>query len=167
MEKNEFRKILFDTACATMACDGSIDDSEIQALKKLSKTSTYFKNLKLADRLSKFRNNIDKNPSKTIENTLKVVKEAYFEPLQELILLEVILLIVYADVKIHPKEIEYLQTVRSFLNIEDQTIINRFGEIEALVSKNDLKSNKKTIDKIEYNEDDFEDMYFGIDPNKK
>lgn len=167
MEKNEFKKMLFDASCAMMACDGSIDKSEISKLKELVKTSTYFKNLDLDTRLQQFRDKIDIDINKTVEEILKQIKDSFLEPMQELILLEVLLIMVYADVKIHPKEIEFIQFIRDSLNIDDTTITKRFGEIEILISKNSLKSIEKTkLDEIEY-DDDVEDIYFGINPDNK
>ena len=74
--------------------------------------------------------------------------------MQELILLEVLLIMVYADVKIHPNEIEFIQAIRDSLDIDDTTITNRFGKIDVLISKNEMKSIKKIkLEDVENNND--------------
>ena len=167
MKNNEFKEMLFDASCVMMACDGSIDKSEISKLKELAKTSTYFKNLNSDSRLQKFKDKVDIDLNKTVEEMIKQIKDSLLEPMQELILLEVLLIMVYADVKIHPNEIEFIQAIRDSLDIDDTTITNRFGEIDVLISKNEMKSIKKIkLEDVEY-DNDLDSMYFGINPGNK
>ena len=42
MDKNKFKKILFKVAFCTMACDGHIDDREIEELQIMDKKTSFF-----------------------------------------------------------------------------------------------------------------------------
>ena len=60
------------------------------------------------------------------------LQNSSLNPVQQLLVLEVVLRIVYSDTIIQPNEIEFIKAVRSSLTIEDQLIKERFGEIDFL-----------------------------------
>ena len=88
-----------------------------------------------------------------------------------MLILEIVLRLIYADVKIDDKEITFLQSIRSRLSIDDELLTQRFGEIELLLSKyenvsiiteNDKKYIGNSIDMK-----NLENMYCSIDNNTK
>ena len=88
-----------------------------------------------------------------------------------MLVLEIVLRLIYADVKIHEKERTFLQLIRSNLSIDDEIITERFGEIEFLIRKHEnvstiAENEKKYIgDSIDMK--NLENMYFSIDNNTK
>ena len=53
MQTEDFKKLLFKTAFCVMACDGNIDESEIEEMKKIDSTTTYFNDIDLSIELDK------------------------------------------------------------------------------------------------------------------
>lgn len=51
VNKKEFKKILFRTAFCSMACDGTIDDLEINEMKNIDKNTSYFNEIDLSNEL--------------------------------------------------------------------------------------------------------------------
>jgi len=51
MEKVEFKKLLFNVAFCTMACDGHIDKKEIEEMKVMDKTTSFFNDVDLSEEL--------------------------------------------------------------------------------------------------------------------
>ena len=51
LERHEFQRLLFRTAFCLMACDGHIDEREINEIKKMNKSSAYFQGIDLSDEL--------------------------------------------------------------------------------------------------------------------
>ena len=52
MEKNEFKKLLFKVAFCSMACDGHIDEREIDEMKMMDKNTSFFHDIDLSEELS-------------------------------------------------------------------------------------------------------------------
>lgn len=132
MDKTEFKKLLFDISCATVACDGNIDEREIRELKYIEKSTNYFKDIDLSNTLKRFIEKIKDNPKETIENTINRLNSSILDPVEELLVLEITLRLIYADTKIDSEEVKYLQSIRSCLSIDDETLVKRFGVIDFL-----------------------------------
>ena len=47
MEKIEFKKLLFKIAFCTMGCDGDIDTLEIEEMKNIDKSTSFFNDVDL------------------------------------------------------------------------------------------------------------------------
>ena len=58
MDKVEFKKILFKVAFCTMACDGHIDDREIEEMKIMDKKTSFFEAIDLSDELEYLLNEL-------------------------------------------------------------------------------------------------------------
>lgn len=171
MKKTKFKKLLFDIACSAVACDGHIDDREVRELQYIDKSTTYFKDIDLSRRLDRFVKNFNNNSTDTIDNVFEQLKTSYLNPVEEMLVLEIILRLVYADTKIEKREIDFVQSIRSCLTIDDNIIKQRFGQIDILIN-----SQKKSIDtkEISLQNDsigsvdltNLENMYFSIDDQK-
>ncbi|MGF1584322.1 MAG: hypothetical protein ACFCUM_03300 [Bacteroidales bacterium] len=132
MDKSEFKKILFKVAFCTMACDGHIDDREIEELKIMNKTSSFFEAIDLSDELKKLIVDIESKGTKVIEELFSTLKETKLNPIQELLVLEVALRIINSDDKHDENEVKFIHLLRSKLQLHDETINDRFGEIDIL-----------------------------------
>ena len=124
MEKSKFKKLLFNIACSTMACDFDIDEREIEEIKDLADKTTYFDGLNLGNSLDLFVKKFKDNPHNTLDESINSLNEEDMDPVQEMLILEVVLRVVYADTKVDPKEVEFVKKVRSVLAIEDNVILS-------------------------------------------
>ena len=170
MDKTKFKRLLFDIACCTMACDYDIDEREIRELKYIEKTTSYFKGIDLSDRLDRFLESIKDNSEDIIQEQLQKLNEYTLNPVQEMLILEISLRIVYADAKIDPHEVEFVQKIRSYLSLGDEIVKDRFGQIDFLfhsdekisLTKKRSKDSNKSIDIT-----NFENMYADLGGKKE
>jgi len=132
MKELEFEKLLFNTAICVMACDGQIHESEVAELKLIAEKTPYFRELDYKNELNKIMKKIEKNTNimKLYFNTLK---KAELSPVQELLILEVVLRMMYADNRIDENEVKLIRIIKSYLKIPDQIIFERFGKIDFLI----------------------------------
>jgi uncharacterized tellurite resistance protein B-like protein len=138
----KFKKILFKTAFCCMACDGHIDDQEIEEIKKMDKNTTYFGDVDLSEELDLLLKNLIKHGKKVVNDLFQELRDAKLNPVQELLLLEVALRIIHADEKIDENELKFLKLLRGKLEVFDEIIIDRFGKNKLLFDKsykNDIK----------------------------
>ena len=133
MEKTKFKKLLFDIACSAVACDGHIDEREIRELQYIDKSTTYFKDIDMSKTLSRFVNNFTSNPKEITNNIIRELNESLLKPIEELLVLEIVLRLVYADTKIDEREKQYIQSIRACLSLDDTMITQRFGVIDFLI----------------------------------
>ena len=132
MDKLEFKKLLFEVAFCTMACDGDIDKREIEELKIMDKNTSYFAEIDLSDELEILIKELETKGVKVIEDLFKTLRKTKLNPIQELLILEIALRIIYADKKVDDNEIKFLNLLRSMLEVHDEIIFDRFGEVEIL-----------------------------------
>lgn len=132
MEKTEFRKLLFKVAFCTMACDGHIDAREIDEIKLMDKKASFFDAIDLSIELSQLIEEFKNKGTKVIEELFQTLKNSKLNTIQELLILEVALRIINADEKHDENEIKFIHFLRSKLELHDETIIDRFGELDIL-----------------------------------
>ena len=152
METKEFKKLLFKTAFCVMACDGSIDETEIQEMKKIDSNTTYFSDIDLSDELAKLIDGLKNKNIKIVKSLFDSLRENTLTITQELQILEVVMRIIVADNIIDENEVRFLELIRSKLEIGDRIIYERFGEIPYLknFNYNDIESSQsKFISEIE------------------
>ena len=136
METKDFKKLLFKTAFCVMACDGSIDDLEIQEMRKIDSSTTYFSDIDLSDELDELINELHNKNIKIVKNLFDSLRENTLTISQELLILEVTMRIITSDDIIDDNEVRFLKLIRSKLDVGDQIIHNRFGKIPYLKNLN-------------------------------
>ena len=132
MDKNKFKKILFKVAFCSMACDGDIDQREIDELKIMDKNTSYFAEVDLTEELKQLVNDFKNKGTKVIEELFVSLRETKLNPIQELLILEVALRIINADNRHDENEVKFINFLRSKLELHDETIIDRFGILDIL-----------------------------------
>ena len=170
MDKTKFKRLLFDIACSAVACDGHIDDREIRELQYIDKSTTYFEDIDMSRKLKRFVDNFKNNPDETINELIEKLKETFLNPVQEMLILEIVLRLVYADTRIDKREEEYIQSIRACISLDDEMITQRFGKIDFLIHSDEnvvlseYKSNEniKSIDMTS-----LENMYANLGEKKK
>lgn len=138
-EKEEFQTLLFKTAFCFMVCDGHIDERELQEIRKMKETSFFFKDIELEDELNSLLALYEEKGVLIMDELFESVTSKKLSSVQELLLLEVALRIVFADNIVDENELRYIRYLRSKLKLQDSMINERFGYIDffqATVSKN-------------------------------
>ena len=154
MEELKFEKLLFNTATCVMACDGEIHAREIQELKLIAKNTPYFKDLDYQTELDRIMLNIQNNTN-IMKQYFEEIKVAELTPVQELLILEIVLRMMYADSRIDENEVKLIRIVKSYLKIPDQIIFDRFGKIEFLIkgyNEIDQQASLNSFPKVEFSE---------------
>ena len=132
MEKDKFKKILFKVAFCAMACDGEIQKEEIEELKLMDKNTSYFADIDLSDELKQLVDDFKNKGAKIIEELFELLRNTKLNPIQELLVLEVALRIINADNVIDENEVKFINFLRSKLEVHDEIIFDRFGELDIL-----------------------------------
>lgn len=162
--------MLFDIACATVACDGHIDDREVRELRFIDESTTYFGDIDLSGQLEHFLQNVKLHPEETINDIVLQLRKMSLSPVEELLVLEVALRLVYADIIIDPEEIKFLKLIRSFLSIDDEIIRQRFGENEILLKAEKFDTDATVTPETtsrDNNIDNIESAYFDFGDEDK
>ena len=113
METIDFKKLLFKTAFCVMACDGSIDQMEIQEMKKIDSNTTYFSDIDLSDELNNLINGLKDKNIKIVKSLFDSLRENTLLITQELLILEISMRIINADKIIDDNEVRFFNLIRS------------------------------------------------------
>lgn len=132
MDKIKFKEVLMNIAVCAIACDGDIDDREIEALKKIEKETPYFSGVDLSGKLQKSLKKCLTDIEKFKNNIFKKLSKIELNIIQELMILEISLRIISADNVELEVEKDFIKELRKYLKIEDFLIFERFGDISYL-----------------------------------
>ena len=146
MELSKFKEVLLKVAVCAIACDGDIDDREIEVLHKIEKESPYFSALDLSDILEKSLASCTKDLNTFKNNVLDILKSNTLNIVQELSVLEISLRIIAADEIEEDSEREFINDLRVHLDLDDFLIEQRFGDISYLKPKKSEFKSKSSND---------------------
>ena len=132
MEAINYTNILLETAVSAIACDGDIDEREIEALKNIEKNSPYFSSDDLSDNLEKYLKKCSSDITKYQKSVFNKIKKGKLNLLQELTLMEISLRIITADEIEEDLEKEFIINLRKCLSVSDLILFQRFGKIDYL-----------------------------------
>ena len=132
MELSKFKELLLNVAVCAIACDGDIDDREIQALHKIEKDSPYFSATDLSETLEASLKSCSEDLITFKKNVFEMLAGNTLNTVQELTVLEISLRIIAADEKEEDVEKLFINELRTQLALEDFIINQRFGDISYL-----------------------------------
>lgn len=135
LERPDFQRLLFRTAFCLMACDGHIDEREVNEIKLMNKSSAYFNGIDLTDELEELLSDLKERGKHIVDELFDTLAKLDIGVVQELLILEVSFRLVHADEKVDENEIKFLRFLRSKLKVHDEVIRDRFGVIEYLFDK--------------------------------
>ena len=135
IDRHDFQRLLFRTAFCVMACDGEIDEREVNEIKLMNKSSAYFQGIDLSDELDELLSDLKTRGKQIVDELFDTLANLNISIVQELLILEVAFRIVYADEKVDENEIKFIRFLRSKLKIHEQIIRDRFGAVEFLFDK--------------------------------
>ena len=126
MNTEGFQDLLLKSAITVVACDGSINESEISEIKNMAENEIYFLGYNFEKPLETNLKTIKEKGKTAINDYLQELSNAKLNNNQELILIEVLIRAIESDKKIEPNEIKFLQMVKSKLKTSEETIITKF-----------------------------------------
>jgi uncharacterized tellurite resistance protein B-like protein len=142
MDSINFQEFLFKMAFSVIVIDGRIHEDEIKELKMINKKTAYFSGTDLSGELDRLINSFKSDGTAFIEDMLNGIRDLKLNQVQELLLLEVVLRIIYADHRFDESEKRFIRLLRSKLNVSNELIRQRFGNLEVL---NTEQTNYKII----------------------
>ena len=128
MKTEAFQNLLLKSAVSVIACDGTIDETEISELRNMVENEIYFMGYDFEERLAYNLKYLKENGALAINEYLKEVSNANLNDNQELLLIEVLIRAIESDKKVEPSEIKFLQMVKSRLKTSEETIITKFPQ---------------------------------------
>ena len=135
MENTEFKELLLNIAVLAIACDGDVDEREIEALHRIEKDSPYFSAIDLSKKLENALQACTENLEMFKKNVFDTLSSNSLNIVQELTALEISLRIIAADEKEEDSEKLFINELRAQLALEDFIINKRFGDIAYLKPK--------------------------------
>lgn len=126
MKTEAFQNLLLKSAVSVIACDGSIEESEISEIRNMAENEIYFMGFDFEEPLEETLKTIMEKGSTAINDYLQEVAVANLNDNQELLLIEVLIRAIESDEKVEPSEIKFLQMVKSKLKTSEETIISKF-----------------------------------------
>ena len=126
MKTDAFQDLLLKSAVSVIACDGSIDETEISEIRNMAENEIYFMGYEYEQALTANLSYIKEKGSTAINEYLNDLANADLNANQELLLIEVLIRAIESDQKVEPNEIMFLQMVKSKLKTSEETIITRF-----------------------------------------
>lgn len=126
MKPYAFQDFLFKSAVTVMACDGSIEENEINEIKKMADNEIYFVGYEYEQSLKDNLNLVKLNGKNAINQYLQELTAANLSDKQELLLIEVLIRTIEADEQTHQNEIKFLQMVKAKLKTTEETLISKF-----------------------------------------
>jgi uncharacterized tellurite resistance protein B-like protein len=126
MKIEAFQDLLLKSAVSVIACDGSIDETEISEIRDMAENEIYFMGYAFEEPLAINLNYFKEKGKEAINEYFKEVANANLNENQELLLIEVLIRAIESDERVEPNEIKFLQMVKSKLKTSEETIITKF-----------------------------------------
>lgn len=132
-------ELLFHTAFACMACDGDIAPEEVQLIKNLANKDKLFGNIDIYQELDSLCQEVNVKGKIFLKEYFSLLASFQLEEVDELKILQVAALTIHADNRIEYSEIRFFKIIRSYLKVDDQTILNVVKNIDSTYLAQDIK----------------------------
>lgn len=143
MDKEKFRELLLDSAFFVMACDGEIHEDELRAIRSLNKRTSYFKGIKLDDRIEELTAELKSDSRRACQSYFTHLKNGELDSVQQLLVVEVVLRVTYADLRLDDNEVLFLKTAVKALGLNLQELKQRFGSIQGFLDEEQTEKSKE------------------------
>lgn len=150
MDLPQFKRLLFRSSVAMMACDGEIHEYEIMEMDVIAEKTSYFQGMDHKIELQDVLEEIKNGARSFIQSVLNEIQNEDLSVMQDLLILEVLMRIIGADQRLDENEIKFINLVRSKLNVADDFISERFGNIDYLDIKRQNRVDGNMINDFNY-----------------
>ena len=131
MDNIEFQRLLLRTAILAMSADGKIQIEEIDVIKKIAIDSNYFKDINSKKEMENIFNDIEIDLKTTFQKYISFFENNFLSVSEVLLLFEVLLKVINADMIVTKEEKYFIQVLRSkFRYIPNDIFTSRFGDNE-------------------------------------
>jgi uncharacterized tellurite resistance protein B-like protein len=128
-------ELLLKTAFCCMACDGDIDEREINLIKKLEEDEQVFNVEDLEETLNQFIQAINQEGERFLKRYFEELKQTALTESEEIQLVKTALRTIEADEEIAYSEIKFFKIIRSNLKVSDQQILDELPGKEDYLEK--------------------------------
>jgi uncharacterized tellurite resistance protein B-like protein len=132
MDKEPFNKQMLRTAFCVSACDGEIHELEMEEIRKIREFKPFFGDIDVNAELDALLAELNDKGRVFFSEYFKNLEEQDISEIQKLLLFEVTISIIYADEKLDENEVKFLRALKKRLNLEEDLILDRFGNVKAL-----------------------------------
>lgn len=143
-------QLLLKTAFCCMACDGDIDEREINLIKKLEKDEQVFNVEDLEETLNQFIQAINQEGERFLKRYFEELKQTELTESEEIQLVKTALNTIEADEEIAYGEIKFFKIIRSNLKVSDQQILDELPGKEDYLEKDIMAEDYESKLQSEY-----------------
>lgn len=140
MDTKVFNSLLLKTAFSCMACDGDIDNREIELIKSLANEKKLFGDVVIQDELDNLIEKINADGTRFLRNYLSEVSKANLSEAEELQVIEVAVETINADDVIEYSEIKFFKIIKSKLKVKNDKILAHLPNIQEEYLEQDIIS---------------------------
>ena len=137
-KRDKMTNLLIKTAFACMACDGNIDQRELECVNKFVLEEHICACDELTHELNRLVDEFNKDSNEFVVRYFSELKKADPSRDEQLKILRYALAIIQADEQIDYQEIKFFKIIRSLLTISDEEIREEFEDIEAFLTEDIL-----------------------------
>lgn len=131
MSKNKkYNELLLKTAFSCMACDGDIDDREVELIKKMHNSQNTFGNIDLGNQMAAYLKAINEHSGKFLRSYFSDLSEAKLSDNEQIKLVQVAIETIKADDKIEYSEVKFFKVIKNRLTISNEKIIEVHPDFE-------------------------------------
>jgi uncharacterized tellurite resistance protein B-like protein len=140
MEQKSFNHLLLKTAFSCMACDGEIDNKEIEVIRRMHAEKNIFGNINLNEELNKMVAQINTEGQGFLKQYFQDLTNANLPESDELKIVETAIETIKADDKIEYSEIKFFKVIKSKLKIKNEFILSIHPDYEDFLEQDIMSS---------------------------
>lgn len=126
MRTSDFQPLLLRTAVTALACDGNIDQSEVDAVKQMAENEVYFLGYEYQQPFDVFLGTMKARGRDTVEEYLSELKQAPLNERQKLLVVEVLIRVMDADEQWAQNEKAFLHMAVRQMQLSLEALIESF-----------------------------------------
>ncbi len=146
MDTISYDKLLLKTAFCCMACDGHIDNREVDLIRSLCATSPVFAKFNFEEEINSLVARINIGSKDFIKRYFELLHNANLSEKEELTLVDFAIQTIKADEQVEYSEVKFFKAIRSRLKVSNEKIIELHPETEYYLE--DEIVNDSYLDKI-------------------
>lgn len=146
MDTISFDKLLLKTAFCCMACDGHIDNKEIDTIKTLCASSALFIDFNFTAEINTLVTKLNERGKEFISYYFELLNSTSLSDQEELLLIDFAIKTINADEKIEYSEVKFFKVIRHHLKVSDEKILSIYPDIESWLEQDIITDNY--LDKI-------------------
>ena len=130
MCEKDFKRLLLKTAFSVIACDGKIDEREIEVIKLMAREKDYFRGLEIQEELNKMLFELKEKGYKFFQEYFSQLEDCDLSEHDKFDIISISIDTINADEKVEYSEIKFFKIIRSTLRLPKEKILKQFPEIE-------------------------------------